>query len=172
MPFKKGHKESKGRPKGGKNKKTTENKGRFLKGVIVSDKMNKTVVVSVNSAPIITTPEDIVYYEGTFDSNIINWTITDVTVNNPTYTIEVNGEIVVENIPWISDQDIQFDVSGWEMGNYTVRITANDGNGGVVVDIVLVVVMDDAFRIPGFSIFNIIGLSVITLIIIKKRYKK
>jgi len=29
-------------------KKTTENKGRSLKGVIVSDKMDKTVVVSVN----------------------------------------------------------------------------------------------------------------------------
>ncbi len=28
--------------------KTTENKGRSLKGVIVSDKMDKTVVVSVN----------------------------------------------------------------------------------------------------------------------------
>jgi len=31
MPFKKGHKESKGRPKGGKNKKTTENKERINK---------------------------------------------------------------------------------------------------------------------------------------------
>ncbi len=150
--------------------------GNYVVELVVDDGKGNTdidtVVVSVNSAPIITTPEDIAYYEGTSDSNIIIWTITDVSVNNPTYTIEVDGEIVVENIPWISDQDIQFDVSGWEMGNYTVKITAIDGNGGVVVDIVLVAVLDDTFKIPGFSIFNIIGLSVITLIIIKKRYKR
>ena len=93
-------------------------------------------------------------------------------INNPTYTIEVNGGIVIENDPWISDQEIQFDVSGWDIGNYTVTITANDGNGGVAVDVVFVTVLDDTFEIPGFSIFNIIGLSLITLIIIKKRSKK
>ena len=80
------------------------------------------------------------------------------------------GEIVVDNEPWISGQAIQFNVTGWDVGNYTVEITANDGNGGVVIDTVLVMVLEDAFKIHGFSIFNIIGLSVITLIIIKKRY--
>jgi hypothetical protein len=158
--------------------------GNYIVEFVVYDGMGNTavdaVVVSVyvdlGDSPTISTPEDITYYAGSPDIYIINWTITDDTVNNPTYSIEIDGELMVENEPWISGTLIQLNVSGWDEGIYTVIITANDGYDGEVVDVVVVTVTGTPEekrtfwqKIPGFNIFYLIGLSIITLIFIKKR---
>ncbi|MHA1519894.1 MAG: hypothetical protein ACTSRK_06895 [Promethearchaeota archaeon] len=163
--------------------------GNYVVEFVVDDGMGNTavdaVVVSVyaptedpDDPPIISTPEDITYYEGSPDSYIIYWTITDDTVSNPTFSIEVNYEIIVENATWISGLTVPFNVSGWAEGTYTVQITVNDGIDGEVVDVVVVTVTgtpddEQTFweRIPGFNSFHLVGLSILTLIFIKKQRK-
>ncbi|UYP45667.1 hypothetical protein NEF87_001952 [Candidatus Lokiarchaeum ossiferum] len=160
--------------------------GNYVIELIVSDGMGNTardaVIVSVyalsDNSPHITSPEDLTYYAGSTESYILSWTITDATVNNPTYSIEVDGTMVIENESWVSGDTIEFDVSNWEEGIYTVKITVKDGYNGEAIDVVVVTVTGtpdgspfNLESIPGFNIIYLLGISAIAINILKKRKK-
>ncbi|WP_371806276.1 Loki-CTERM sorting domain-containing protein [Candidatus Lokiarchaeum ossiferum] len=160
--------------------------GNYVIELSVSDGMGNiardAVIVSVyalsDNSPHITSPEDLTYYAGSTESYILSWTITDATVNNPTYSIEVDGTMIIENESWVSGDMIEFDVSGWEEGTYTVKITVNDGYNGEAIDVVVVTVTGtpdgspfNLESIPGFNIIYLLGISAIAINILKKRKK-
>ncbi len=127
------------------------------------------VITSTNAIPTITSPNDVTYvFEETDQS--ISWTATDSTVGDSlTYSISVNGT-EEETGTWVSGTAITFDVTGWEIGDYEVVITVNDGLGDSVSDTVIVSVTKESGGIPGYSI----GLLLIALLgtatfLIKKR---
>ncbi|MHA2017848.1 MAG: LamG-like jellyroll fold domain-containing protein [Promethearchaeota archaeon] len=122
--------------------------------------------------PTITSPNDITYvYDETEQS--ISWTVTDNSVNGQTYSISVNGT-EEDTGTWTSGTAIIFNVTGWEVGNYDVVITANDGLGCSVQDTVIVSVTQSStqssFIISGYTTgFLLITLFGVVVILIKKR---
>ncbi|MHA1721381.1 MAG: S8 family serine peptidase [Promethearchaeota archaeon] len=131
-----------------------------------------TVIVTVtNQIPTITSPGDVSIVFGTENKNIA-WTVSDISVNNPTYSISVNG-VVNTTGTWVPGVGIYLPISGWAVGSYEVIITALDGYGGSVSDTVNVIVASATTipsGIPGYSTtFLILASLGIVAILIKKR---
>ena len=135
-------------------------KGNYIGGIV------EARITILSDDPTITSPDDVTYVHGETEQTI-NWTVTDTTVNSQTYSISVNGTEEATGT-WTSGTAISFDISGWEVGEYEVIITANDGLGGSVSDTVKVSVTKKS--IPGYTIgFLLIVLLGTTAILIKKR---
>ena len=96
--------------------------------------------------PYLPAPDDITYETNTV-GNILNWTVTDSSVNNPNYTVTIDGIIVSGHISqsWISDSPIIINIDGLAIGTYEYEIKVEDGFGGHAENIVFVTVISDDF---------------------------
>ena len=100
-----------------------------------SDWVLVTVIGDTTPPVIVFEPDDIHYARG--DRNVIrNWTITDVSKDY--YTITIDGVLLV-NTTWDSSR-IEFDFSGLSTGVHTVNLTVYDLGGNSVSSIVMVYV--------------------------------
>jgi len=68
-------------------------------------------------------------------------TITDFTVNNPTYYVERNSLVVVTNQTWTSGENITINVDGLTPDEYNYTIVYTDGFGEIYTNTVLVTVI-------------------------------
>ncbi|NVM36012.1 MAG: tandem-95 repeat protein [Candidatus Lokiarchaeota archaeon] len=112
-------------------------------GLLDSNIATVTITINpVNDAPTLSEPLDITYEEGSI-GNIISWTATDIDVNNPIYTITLDGIPVMGHISqsWTSGVPIIINIDGMTVGSYEYEIMINDGCGGVFTDIVIVTVI-------------------------------
>ncbi|MBY9016027.1 MAG: right-handed parallel beta-helix repeat-containing protein [Candidatus Lokiarchaeota archaeon] len=105
--------------------------GRFTDGLWVK---------ITNNAPIFTaTPTDFSYEVGDMGNNL-SWSFSDISTNNPTYTITRNGLLLIIDNPCVSGEVIEFSVDGLEVGSYGYTIEINDGYGETILDSVWVTV--------------------------------
>ncbi len=127
------------------------------------------VIYVINEDPTITSPDNVSYmYEETEQS--IEWTITDYSVSdNRNYIISVDGTEEVTGI-WTSGTTYTFDITGWEIGEYEVVISVNDGLGGSVSDTVNVIVSKK--KVPGYAIGLLLVSLLGTAIFLIKKHKK
>ena len=94
------------------------------------------IIVNVlNPVPFISNPQDI-EFEITTTSPMLSWSVVDETVktNQLFYNITRNGELIHENIAWVSGNTISSDLSSLAVGDYTYIITLNDGYDGIIYD--------------------------------------
>ncbi|MHA1729941.1 MAG: right-handed parallel beta-helix repeat-containing protein [Promethearchaeota archaeon] len=139
--------------------------------------ISNIALVSVqNTAPVFTTqPEDFSYVLGTTGNNL-TWTFADISINNPTYSIIVDGLTISSDIPCVSGENILIPIDGFDIGTYTFTIEIADGFGKTVSSIVWISVTE----IPetglgptttGLLIGTIVGgvgtISLLTLMLIK-----
>jgi parallel beta-helix repeat protein len=85
-----------------------------------------------NDAPIISSPLDRSYYEGSQGNNI-TWTITDNSIDTSAYTIYCNGTVNATGT-WNNGSQISIPVDGRTVGYWNWSIKATDGLGGVTQD--------------------------------------
>jgi hypothetical protein len=71
---------------------------------------------------------------------LINWTITDLNVNNPTYILYLNGTINVTST-WTSGILVFVSIMTLAPGQYNFTIVALDGYGGSATDTIIVTVL-------------------------------
>ena len=97
-------------------------------------------VTVTNTNPVFTaTPNDFSYEVGNTGNNL-SWTFSDVSTNNPTYTITRNGVPIIIDDPCVSGQVIEISVDGLDVGLHGFTIEINDGYGGTTLDSVWVTV--------------------------------
>jgi parallel beta-helix repeat protein len=146
------------------------------------------VTVLENNAPTITSPVDITLTLGQL-GRFLNWTITDITTNAPTFLINLNGVNVTLATSWATGVSVNFTLNALPVGVNNITITAFDGLGKSVSDAVVVTVIaavtnssttttstatasDDEGGIDGYAMPSFIFLTfgtLIAMIIIKKR---
>lgn len=157
--------------------------GEYIFTIIIDDghgvMINDSVLVTVyNMPPVLTTPEDVVYKEGTRMNNI-TWGITDSSAFIGDYIVYQNGTMVTPGT-WTNGDDIIINVDELEPGNYNYTIIVSDGFGGYATDEVLVTVistalfdqfpfLDEILYISGGVIVTAAILGVILTIIKKKK---
>ena len=61
----------------------------------------------------------------------LNWSIVDKSVKNPTYSIYINGGLMVSNESMMSNK-ISFDISSLLPGTYQIKVEVDDGLGETV----------------------------------------
>jgi len=97
-------------------------------------------VTVINTNPVLTlTPSDFSYEVGETGNNI-SWIFSDVSTNNPTYTITRNGVPIIIDNPCVSGGVIEISVDGLDVGSYGYTIEVDDGYGETVLDSVWVTV--------------------------------
>jgi len=139
---------------------------------------DSVLVTVTNSAPVFTTtPDDLTYVVGQTGNNL-SWTFSDVSTDNPTYTIYRNSMPIVMNEPCLSDELIEISVDGLNAGIYNFIIEINDGYGGTVIDSVFLSVTSEYIppavppAVPGYDLFILIGtICIVSIVLIKKRWK-
>ncbi|MFX1499886.1 MAG: NosD domain-containing protein [Promethearchaeota archaeon] len=105
---------------------------------------NGLLVTVTNTAPIFTVaPADFSYEIGE-TGNILNWTFSDVSTNNATYTLSRNGVPIIMNTSCISGIPIEILVDGLELGSHGFTIEICDGYGGSALDTVWITVVNTA----------------------------
>lgn len=87
------------------------------------------IVRIVNKKPVITRDFQQIFVKGQIRS--LNWSIVDKSVKNPTYSIYINGGLMVSNESLVSDK-ISFDISSLLPGTYQIKVEVNDGLGETV----------------------------------------
>ena len=101
-------------------------------------------ITVINTTPIFTLiPTDLSYEIGGVGNNL-SWMFSDISIDNPTYTISRNGVPIFIDIPCVSDDPIEISVDGLEVDTYGFTIELNDGYGGTIVDSVWVTVSNTA----------------------------
>jgi parallel beta-helix repeat protein len=112
-------------------------------GGIVRDEL--WVHVLANVPPSIEAGGVTSYVFGT-TSNIIQWTITDLTAGTTGYSIYQNGSLNRTN-SWSSGVPIQFNVDGLKYGVYNFTIVAVDGIGNTTQNTIILTVTNDVPQI-------------------------
>ena len=145
-------------------------------GEVIQDKVR---VIVDNFSPIFANiPEDINYLFGS-TGNILEWNVTDDEINNPTYTIYVDGIPLADEInnPWISGVSISVNVDGLSQGEHNITIVVSDGLGEVVQDEVRVIIDSGQSNngipsnngISSYPLMIFIVISVITVIFLYRK---
>lgn len=110
--------------------------------------MDVASVTVSNTAPAFTaTPIDVSYEIGS-DGNQLSWTFSDISTNNPTYTITRDGVNVLSDIACASGVDIDVSADGLTSGTYIFNIEIDDGYGETITDVAQVTVSNTA---PNFT---------------------
>jgi len=91
-----------------------------------------------NSNPTISHPLDKNFIVGSI-GNYLEWTINDITIQDPTYIIYQDG-IPIDNYSWIPGNPIRINLNALQFGIYNLSISVLDGLGGFVTDSVIVTV--------------------------------
>ncbi len=102
------------------------------------------VIKDSNPAPEIDEPDDVSYEEGSI-GNSITWTPTDT--NPYKYSVTKDG-VVVEEGYWESGEEIEIDVDGLSVGEYTYVCSVNDTGGNSASDEVTVEVTEAVSEFP------------------------
>ncbi|MFX1399468.1 MAG: NosD domain-containing protein [Promethearchaeota archaeon] len=101
-------------------------------------------VTVTNTRPLFTAkPDDISYKVGQMGNNL-SWTFSDMSTNNPSYTITRNGVPIIVDEPCVSGEYIIISVDGLDVGTHGFTIEVNDGYGGTVMDSVWVMVTSNS----------------------------
>ncbi|MBN1214774.1 MAG: right-handed parallel beta-helix repeat-containing protein [Candidatus Lokiarchaeota archaeon] len=131
-----------------------------------------TTITVTNMIPEFTSvPNDILYKVGDTGNNI-SWIFTDISINNPTYTISRNGSQIVSDTPCYPGVSVEISVDGLSAGVYEYIIEINDGYGKSNTDMVLIIVTSSAKGdIAGYNLWIIVGLSSLILLFIIKKTK-
>ena len=96
-----------------------------------------------NTNPVFsTTPDDLVVEIGEVSNNL-SWIFSDMSTNNPTYTITRNNVPISVDNPCVSGQAVEISVDGLDVGSYGFTIKINDGYGGTILDSVWVTITDN-----------------------------
>jgi len=96
-----------------------------------------------NQAPIVNSPIDIVYYEGSTGYSI-TWEISD---NNPSYWITTRNGEILNAMPWETlNETVIVDVDGLVAGNYEFKIYACDDIHNIT-DVVMVAVLSSEIEV-------------------------
>ncbi|MFW9948435.1 MAG: right-handed parallel beta-helix repeat-containing protein [Candidatus Odinarchaeota archaeon] len=100
-----------------------------------------SVLVDINNtAPKFTVkPNDFSYEVGKLGNNLL-WTFSDVSTNNPTYTIKRNNLPLIISEPCVSGETINISADELNAGLYCFEIEVNDGYGGIIQDTVWITV--------------------------------
>ncbi len=93
---------------------------------------------SENTNPTISHPEDINFVVGSVGNNL-EWTISDITIQNPTYIVYQDG-IQIEDDSWIPENPISINLDPFSNGVYNLSISVLDGLGGYAFDSVTLMV--------------------------------
>ena len=88
--------------------------------------------------------------------NDLEWTISDLTIQDPSYTIYIDG-ILNNSGSWVPGTPIIINLDDLPAGFYNVTILANDGLGGNVSDYVRVTVWNERGLLSHESIFIDVG---------------
>jgi len=127
------------------------------------------VIISVeNYIPTLLNPPTSINYEYSATGNEISWTITDNSVNNPTYVIHRNDNELI-NQYWTPGVPITINIDGLDVGFYNYTIIISDGLGEIVSDDVIVIVSQpsvDGFQPPITDFLPIIILALISAVIL------
>ncbi|MFX1385474.1 MAG: nitrous oxide reductase family maturation protein NosD [Promethearchaeota archaeon] len=138
------------------------------------------LVIVKNTAPTFSaTPADFSYEIGEIGNNM-TWTFSDISTNNPTYTISRNGVPIIINNACTSGIPIIISVDSLDVGAYGFTIEVNDGYGAVALDTVWVSVVIDTSEGPNnlpliitisiiSSVAGTAGIVATTLYILRKR---
>jgi hypothetical protein len=91
----------------------------------------------------------------------INWTVNEASTTTPTYKIYLNG---TENASgtWVAGGIITINVDGLGVGSYEYKAVATDVDGSAS-DTVIVTVTPASPAIPGYPLFELLGVVVIIL---------
>jgi len=126
------------------------------------------VIVSVtNEIPTLNSPDNI-NISVQVGSATINWTISDISVLNPTYSIYVNGTLNTTGV-WVSGELISINIENLTIGIYNIKLIVNDGYGGITEDEVIIVIDGG---IPGFPNYLLIGIVILSISILSNQKKK
>ncbi|MFW9930312.1 MAG: hypothetical protein ACFFD1_13030, partial [Candidatus Thorarchaeota archaeon] len=99
----------------------------------------ETTIDSDRYAPSISHPKDVTYELGT-GNNSLSWVAID---RNPfNYSISRNGEVILPNQTWISNESIDIPINGLGVGSYNYTISIEDIWGNQTTDLVVVQVRD------------------------------
>lgn len=90
---------------------------------------NSKIVRIVNKKPIITRDFQQIFVKD--EIRTLNWTIIDISVKNPTYSIYINEGLMIANESVVSNK-ISFDISSLLPGTYQIKVEVNDGLGETV----------------------------------------
>ncbi|MHA2363897.1 MAG: hypothetical protein ACXAC7_08055 [Candidatus Hodarchaeales archaeon] len=133
---------------------------------IIKDQINTLISLNDITAPIIDSPSDKEFEEGTFN-NWINWTAFD---DHPTiYLIYQNGT-EVDSDNWVSSVSIDHKIDYLNLGSYNFTIIVYDQLGFSVIDTIIVTVSPPSIpeiSQPGIELTLI--LLVLSLIYFKRR---
>jgi len=91
-------------------------------------------VTVVNTLPVFTLKANDSSYEVGAIGNNLSWSFSDMSTNNPTYTINRNGLPIIINKPCLSGEIIEISVDGLIAGSYCYVIEIDDGYGGTALD--------------------------------------
>lgn len=125
-------------------------------------------VTVTNTVPVFTAiPNDVSYEVGETGNNL-SWTFSDVSTNNPSYTVTRNGVPIIIDNPCFSGEPIEITVDGLSVGSHGFTIEINDGYGGEIIDgtfvnvitssdselmnLLYVEIIDQSFSIEDFNI--------------------
>ncbi len=93
--------------------------------------------IITDNNPAITWPADQMYSPGT-EGHSVSWTITDATIGSTaSYIVYRDGENI-NSSTWTSGSTITINVDDWAVGIHICTIIANDNNGGIASDTVMV----------------------------------
>jgi len=129
---------------------------------------------------IVDKPQDITYFYQGGSSNTLTWTVSDINITNPSYTIYRDG-VLQESGSWITDEPIRIIIGDLEIGNYTYHFEASDGWGEQVEDDVVVIILAKETLLGRAARNALIGLTVgatpvaitaLTVYLVRKRKKK
>jgi len=118
-----------------------------------------------NVNPSITHPIDFSFVTGT-TGNVINWTITDKSTGQSSFTLFRNGTPVVTNQVWHSGAMISISLDDLPVGSYNFTIVANDGLGGVNAETVIVTIVNPSSIPPQNPPDSVFLILIIILIIV------
>ncbi len=126
---------------------------------------DEVIVHVLNTLPSITGSQDLSFETGT-TGHSINWTLYDVTLYNPTYTIYLNGSVNITQTGWFYGTKVSVTVDHFPVGIYSYTIVISDGLGATVADEVIVTVLpsstsglDAIFAIA--TILGVVGIVVV-----------
>jgi len=128
------------------------------------------IVTVTNEIPTLISHGGLNISEGILGATI-NWTVSDISVLNPTYSIYVNGILNTTGV-WVSGDLISLNIENITVGIYNLKIIVYDGYGGIAQDELKLVVEEDKFKISVYPKYLLIGIAIISISILSNQKKK
>ncbi len=100
------------------------------------------VIITVvdETSPVIEGPSGLTYEEG-IANHSLSWNVTDL--HPQSFTISIDGEIIIPSDQWNSTQNITVDVGGLGYGQHTLVLSVDDVGGNVKTHTAIITVLDN-----------------------------